>query len=381
MVSILGATGSIGCQTLDVISQHPDQFQIFALSAKSNVDVLYAQCLAYQPRYVVCVDEAGALMLRQRLAESALKIEVLSGQDALSQIASDAEVDLVVAAIVGAAGLRSTFSAVCAGKKVLLANKEALVMGGQLMMDAVVKHGATLLPVDSEHNALFQCMPNDYLPGQGTPAGVDEIILTASGGPFLNTPLDQFAAITPAQAVAHPNWSMGAKISVDSATMMNKGLEVIEAHWLFSLPAAQIDVLIHPQSTIHSLVRYTDGSLLAQCGVPDMRTPIANCLAWPKRITAGVAALDLVALGQLNFSALDHARFPCLQLAYAALAAGPQAVIALNIANEIAVAEFLAGKLKFTQIFASIERVLEAHKASPPTSLADVLEMEKELRV
>ena len=287
-VSMLGSTGSIGRQALDVIAQHPGRFRVVGLAAHSNYEVLFAQCEVCRPQYVVCVDSQAAAQLRSRLQQAKIAIEVAEGHAALVELAADAASEVVVAAIVGAAGLPSTFAAIKSGKRILLANKESLVMAGALFMDAVREYGATLLPVDSEHNALFQCMPHGYLPGYAAPLGVDGLILTASGGPFLHTPMNELATVTSAQAVAHPTWSMGAKISVDSATMMNKGLEVIEAHWLFTMAAECIEVVIHPQSVIHSLLRYIDGSVLAQCGVPDMRSPIAYCLAWPERIATTV---------------------------------------------------------------------------------------------
>lgn len=379
-ISILGATGSIGSQTLNVIAQHPERFKVVALTAHTNYQKLQQQCVAFQPEYVVCVDEAAAMALRASLKTLSLSIEVLSGADALVTVATDNSVDMVMAAIVGSAGLASTFAAVKAGKRVLLANKEALVMAGQLFMDAVAQYNATLLPVDSEHNALFQCMPDAYLPGQGRPKNIDSLILTASGGPFLNTPMDTFATITPKQAVAHPNWEMGAKISVDSATMMNKGLEVIEAHWLFAMPLSDIEVIIHPQSVIHSLVRYNDGSLLAQCGVPDMRTPISYCLSWPDRLNINVERLDLLKAARFDFSAPDEVRFPCLRLAKRALTSGPVASIVLNAANEIAVDAFLKGKIGFTQIAEQIETVLGQASFSNPTSVDDVIAIDQALR-
>ncbi len=379
-ISILGATGSVGSQTLNVIAQHPDRFKVVALTAHSNHQKLQQQCVAFQPEYVVCVDEDAAVSLRASLKTLGFAIEVLSGADALVTVATDSSIDMVMAAIVGSAGLVSTFAAVKAGKHVLLANKEALVMAGQLFMDAVAKSNAILLPVDSEHNALFQCMPDDYLPGQGRPEHIDSLILTASGGPFLKTPIDTFASITPQQAVAHPNWEMGAKISVDSATMMNKGLEVIEAHWLFAMPLSDIEVIIHPQSVIHSLVRYCDGSLLAQCGVPDMRTPISYCLSWPDRLNINVERLDLLKVARFDFSAPDEARFPCLKLAKQALIAGPVTSIVLNAANEIAVDAFLKGKISFNQIAQQIELALAQADFSNPTSIDDVIAIDKSLR-
>ena len=379
-VCILGSTGSIGTQVLDVISQHHDQFDVVALTAHRNIDLLLTQCLLYRPAIAVCVDEQAAVVLRQRLQEKQCHTEVLSGKDALVAVAKDSASDVVVAGIVGAAGLPASYAAAVAGKRILLANKEALVMSGQIFMDAVVKHGAVLLPVDSEHNALFQCMPAGYLPGQGAPAGVERIILTASGGPFLTRDLNSFADITPAQAVKHPNWAMGAKISVDSATMMNKGLEVIEAHWLFQLPSTKIDVIIHPQSTIHSFLAYVDGSILAQCGVADMRIPIAHCLAWPKRINTNVNRLNLLDVGRFDFAQLDEQRFPCLRYAYQALDAGPVATIILNTANEVAVDAFLTQKIPYLRIPQLVEMMLSQLTYAVPTELADVIAIDQDVR-
>ena len=379
-VCILGSTGSIGKQVLDVISQHPDQFDVVALTAHHNIDLLLAQCLVFQPAIAVCVDESAAALLRQRLQENQCRTEVLSGKEALVAVAKDSASDVVVAGIVGAAGLPATYAATVAGKRVLLANKEALVMSGQIFMDAVVKHGAVLLPVDSEHNALFQCMPAGYLPGQGAPSGVERVILTASGGPFLTRDLTTFADITPAQAVKHPNWAMGAKISVDSATMMNKGLEVIEAHWLFQMPSHKIDVIIHPQSTIHSFLAYVDGSILAQCGVADMRIPIAHCLAWPARMATNVARLNLWEVGRFDFAPLDEQRFPCLRYAYQALDSGPVATIILNTANEVAVDAFLTQKIPYLRISELVETMLAQLTYAVPTSITDVVAIDQDVR-
>ena len=379
-VSILGSTGSIGRQTLDVISQHPDQFKVVGLAAHSNTDVLFEQCQTYRPQQVVCVDPQAAASLRSRLQQAGLSIEVAHGQGALIDLAADVASDVVVAAVVGAVGLPSTFAAAKAGKRILLANKEALIMAGALLMNAVRDYGATLLPIDSEHNALFQCMPPNYLPGSDAPVGVEGLVLTASGGPFLHTPLTELTDITPVQAVAHPTWSMGAKISVDSATMMNKGLEVIEAHWLFVMAAEQIEVVIHPQSIIHSLLRYKDGSVLAQCGVPDMRTPIAHCLAWPGRIATTVERLNLLEVGRFDFIEPDYQRFPCLKYAYQALQAGPVASIVLNTANEMAVDAFLKGIISYLEIPRVIEQALSGADFAAPNSLADVLAIEQSIR-
>ncbi len=367
-LTVLGASGSIGVSTLDVVARHPERFEVVALSAHTRVEVLARQCLRHRPRYAVVASEPDARRLSGELAAAGLSTEVLSGPAALAQVAMLPEVDTVMAAIVGAAGLAPTLAAVRAGKRILLANKEALVMAGALFMAELRRSGATLLPIDSEHNAVFQSLPADY-DGSFGRKGVRRILLTASGGPFLKTPLGELAGVTPDQACAHPNWVMGRKISVDSATMMNKGLEVIEAHWLFNAPAANIEVVIHPQSVIHSLVEYADGSVLAQLGNPDMRTPIAHALAYPERIDAGVASLDLFAVAQLNFERPDLSRFPCLALAYQALAAGGSAATTLNAANEVAVAAFLDGRLPYLAIAEIIAAVLDA---LPGAALADL---------
>ncbi len=370
-LTVLGASGSIGVSTLDVVARHPEHFEVVALSAHSRVEVLARQCLHHRPRYAVVANESDARRLSGELAAANLTTEVLSGPTALAQVAMLPEVDTVMAAIVGAAGLAPTLAAVRAGKRILLANKEALVMAGALFMAELRRSGATLLPIDSEHNAVFQSLPADY-DGSFGHKGVRRILLTASGGPFLKTPLGELAGVTPDQACAHPNWVMGRKISVDSATMMNKGLEVIEAHWLFNAPAAKIEVVIHPQSVIHSLVEYADGSVLAQLGNPDMRTPIAHALAYPERIDAGVAPLDLFAIAQLNFERPDLSRFPCLALAYQALAAGGSAATTLNAANEVAVAAFLAGRLPYLAIAEVIAAVLDALPGVPLPDLEAV---------
>ena len=397
-VTLLGATGSIGASTLDVIARHPERYRVFALTANSSIDKLAQLAQQFQPRYAVVKDEQGAAQLQQLLRGH--DIEVLHGAAGLQQVAAHEQTDIVVAAIVGAIGLAPTLAAVRAGKQVLLANKEPLVMAGRLFMAAVAQSGATLLPVDSEHNAIFQCMPAHYLlqskalaqsqelspskalspgkelskrEGRGLAQfGVRKILLTGSGGPFRNTPLSDLVRVTPAQAIAHPNWSMGPKISVDSATMMNKGLELIEACWLFDARPEQVQIVVHPQSVIHSMVEYVDGSVLAQLGNPDMRTPIAHALAWPERIESGVGALDLIAQARLDFQAPDYARFPCLQLATAAMQVGGTAPALLNAANEEVVAAFLARKINFTAIPHIIERVLERIAAVEPHSLEDV---------
>ena len=371
-LTVLGSTGSIGVSTLDVAARHPDRYRVLALTAQCRDDVLFGQCEKFRPRYAVLLDEVAAERLRQRMVAAGLDTEVLCGVEALERVSALPEVDAVMAAIVGAAGLRPTLAAARAGKKILLANKETLVMAGALFMDAVRASGSVLLPIDSEHNAVFQSLPHDYA-GDLAASGISKILLTASGGPFRNTPLAELQRVTPEQACAHPNWSMGKKISVDSATMMNKGLEVIEAHWLFNAPADNIEVVVHPQSVIHSLVQYVDGSVLAQLGNPDMRTPIAYALAWPERIAAGVAPLDLFKVARLDFTAPDFERFPCLALAYQALRAGGTAPAILNAANEVAVAAFLEGRIAFLAIPRLIAEVLAALPATAVTMLDDVL--------
>lgn len=356
-ITVLGATGSIGLSTLDVIARHPERYQVFALSGFSRLNELFALCLRHAPQFAVVPEAVAARALQQRLRAADSKTEVLVGEAGLCQVAADPQVDAVMAAIVGAAGLRPTLAAVEAGKKILLANKEALVMAGALFMQAVRRSGSVLLPIDSEHNAIFQCLPTDYARGLGA-VGVRRILLTASGGPFRQTPLAQLADVTPEQACAHPNWSMGRKISVDSASMMNKGLELIEACWLFDAKPSQVEVVIHPQSVIHSLVDYVDGSVLAQLGNPDMRTPIANALAWPERIDSGVAPLDLFAIARLDFEAPDEVRFPCLRLARQAAEAGNSAPAVLNAANEVAVAAFLERRIRYPQIASIIDEVM-----------------------
>lgn len=382
-ITVLGATGSIGASTLDVIARHPERYSLFALSAHASVDKLAKLAKQFLPRYIVIGDEQNADQLRTTLR--GLDIEVLCGNAGLQSVAAHNEVDIVVAAIVGAAGLEPTLAAVREGKHVLLANKEALVMAGRLFMDAVAESGAILLPVDSEHNAIFQCMPPAYRcsVSSGTTlsrAGVRKILLTGSGGPFRNTPLKELVRVTPAQAIAHPNWSMGPKISVDSATMMNKGLELIEACWLFDAKPEQVQIVVHPQSVIHSMVEYIDGSVLAQLGNPDMRTPIAHALAWPERIESGVGTLDLIAQARLDFQAPDYERFPCLQLATQAMQAGGTAPALLNAANEIAVAAFLAGTIPFTAIALIIERVLDRISTVEPRTLAHVQTADRDAR-
>jgi 1-deoxy-D-xylulose-5-phosphate reductoisomerase len=367
-LTILGSTGSIGMSTLDVVQRHPERFKVFALTAHCKVDTMLAQCLVYKPRYAVMLNEQAAEQLAHRLKAAESETEVLAGQEALAQVAAHPATDYVMAAIVGAAGLLPSLAAARAGKRVLLANKEALVMSGQLFMDAIRTSKAELLPIDSEHNAIFQCLPS-----QGGKQGVERILLTASGGPFRQRPLADLYTVTPEQAVAHPNWSMGQKISVDSATLMNKGLEVIEASWLFASSLEQIEVVVHPQSTVHSMVAYTDGSVLAQLGNPDMRTPIAYALAWPERLESGVAPLDLVAIARLDFEKPDLTRFPCLSLAYEAHARGGFATIALNAANEMAVQAFLERRIGFMDIPRLIRDVMKLADAGTPVQLEDMI--------
>nr|WP_262924466.1 MULTISPECIES: 1-deoxy-D-xylulose-5-phosphate reductoisomerase [Pseudomonas] len=378
-ITVLGATGSIGLSTLDVIARHPERYQVFALSGYSRLDQLLALCERHRPAYAVVPSAEAATRLREGLAAAGCATEVLEGEAGLCQVARAAEVDAVMAAIVGAAGLRPTLAAVEAGKKVLLANKEALVMSGALFMGAVRRSGAVLLPIDSEHNAIFQCLPGDYARGLA-PVGVRRILLTASGGPFRETPAAALANVTPEQACAHPNWSMGRKISVDSASMMNKGLELIEACWLFDAAPDKVEVVVHPQSVIHSLVDYVDGSVLAQLGNPDMRTPIANALAWPERIDSGVAPLDLFAIARLDFQAPDEQRFPCLRLARQAAEAGNSAPAVLNAANEVAVEAFLQRRIRFPEIAGMIEQVLDQESVVPLPSLDAVFAADQRAR-
>ena len=378
-ITVLGATGSIGLSTLDVIARHPDRYQVFALSGYSRIDELLALCVRHRPTFAVVPNAEAAARLRESLVAAGCATEVLEGEAGLCQVASASEVDAVMASIVGAAGLRPTLAAVEAGKKVLLANKEALVMSGALFMEAVRRSGAVLLPIDSEHNAIFQCMPGDYARGLSA-VGVRRILLTASGGPFRETPVEALLDVTPEQACAHPNWSMGRKISVDSASMMNKGLELIEACWLFDAAPAKVEVVVHPQSVIHSLVDYVDGSVLAQLGNPDMRTPIANALAWPERIDSGVAPLDLFGIARLDFQAPDEQRFPCLRLARQAAEAGNSAPAVLNAANEVAVEAFLQRRTRFPEIAGMIEQVLDQEPVVPLPSLDAVFAADQRAR-
>ena len=378
-ITILGSTGSIGANTLDVIFRHSDKYRVKALTANTNVEHLLEQCLYHFPEYAVMVDEDSASKLEHELKSKAPDVIVLSGVDGLVKVVELADVDYVMAAIVGAAGLLPTLAAAKAGKRVLLANKEALVMSGKVFMDTIQVNNAELLPIDSEHNAIFQCMPVDFEKGLEK-AGVKKILLTASGGPFRTTPLAQLSTMTPDQACAHPNWDMGRKISVDSATMMNKGLEVIEACWLFHTKPDFIQVVIHPQSVIHSLVEYNDGSVLAQLGNPDMRTPIAYGLAWPERIDAGVKRLDLFDIARLDFVKPDEQRFLCLRLAREAMQQGGTSCAILNAANEVAVNEFLQKRLRFTDIARVIETVLENVTQNEASSLEVILEDDKSAR-
>ncbi|WP_017348524.1 1-deoxy-D-xylulose-5-phosphate reductoisomerase [Pantoea sp. A4] len=384
-LTILGSTGSIGVSTLSVVSQNPHLYQVVALVAGQNVAVMAEQCLAFKPRYASMADEASAVALRERLRALNLDTEVLSGVQAACELAALDDVDQVMAAIVGASGLLPTLAAIRAGKTVLLANKESLVTCGRLFMEAVQQHQAQLLPVDSEHNAIFQSLPASIQHQLGyadlRDNGIESVILTGSGGPFRDTPLQDLAAMSPDQACAHPNWSMGRKISVDSATMMNKGLEYIEARWLFNASAAQMEVILHPQSVIHSMVRYCDGSVLAQLGSPDMRTPIAHSMAWPQRIQAGVTPLDFTRMASLTFAEPDFSRYPCLKLAIDACATGQVATTTLNAANEIAVAAFLNHQIRFTDIAALNSEVLAKVVSAEPESVEAVIEIDRQARM
>jgi 1-deoxy-D-xylulose-5-phosphate reductoisomerase len=383
-ITVLGATGSIGQSTLDVVARHPERYEVFALTAHSRVEELAQLCLRFQPRHAVVATAADAGKLQQQLTGFAIKgsTEIHYGPEALVAVSEGVEVDTVMAAIVGAAGLLPTLAAVKAGKRVLLANKEALVMSGALFMQAVQQSGAALLPIDSEHNAIFQCLPGGFRCGQSADAkAVERLLLTASGGPFRQWSLEAMQAATPEQAVKHPKWSMGRKISVDSATLMNKGLELIEACWLFGLGPDRVQVVVHPESIIHSLVQYVDGSTLAQLGNPDMRTPIALGLAWPERIPAGVAALDLFATGQLNFESPDEVRFPALRLARAAMQAGGCAPAVLNAANEVAVQAFLDRQLAFTDIPRLVEQTLTELPMMAADELSTILDADRLARL
>ena len=377
-LTILGSTGSIGTSTLDVVARHPERFRIFALSGHSQTAKLAEQCIAFRPQYAVTANEAQAAELRAHLTAADCHTEVLHGEQALCDIAAAPETDGVMAAIVGAAGLPPTLAAARAGKTIYLANKETLVVSGSLFMQTTAQSGARILPVDSEHNAIYQVLPPEK--GYLKHNGVQSIILTASGGPFLHTDLADFHAITPEQAVKHPNWQMGRKISVDSATMMNKGLELIEAHWLFNCPPEKLETVIHPQSVVHSMVRYADGSVLAQMGTPDMRTPIAYCLGLPERIASGVPPLDFAALSALTFETPDYRRFPCLELAYQAMQADGGVPCVLNAANEIAVAAFLAGRIRFTDIAHTVQHCLELDFSGSHHSLEGLLDLDAAAR-
>ena len=383
-MTILGSTGSVGTSTLSVVRSNPDAFSAKALVAGRNVDVMAQQCLEFRPAYASMADESSARQLRVILSEQGINTEVLSGPDAAIELAALDDVDQVMSAIVGAAGLLPTLSAVRAGKQVLLANKESLVTCGRIFMDAVRQSQSQLLPIDSEHNAIFQSLPESVQKQLGYASleehGISRIVLTGSGGPFRELPLDEFSRVTPDQACAHPNWSMGRKISVDSATMMNKGLEYIEARWLFNASAAEMEVIIHPQSVIHSMVRYRDGSVLAQLGSPDMRTPIAHAMAYPSRVATDVEALDFCTMGALTFSAPDYARYPCLQLAIEASNTGQAATTALNAANEISVAAFLNGEICFTNIASLNRQVMDLLVSAEPTSVEEVLEIDASAR-
>ena len=382
-LAILGSTGSVGGNTLDVVSRHPGRFEVTVLAAGKNDALLATQCVAHRPKLAVMADADAAERLRKALAARGIATQVECGPGALERAVARADVDAVMAAIVGAAGLPATLAAARAGKDVLLANKEALVMSGALFMAAMAEGGGSLLPIDSEHSAIFQSLPRGFACGRAgelEASGVRRILLTASGGPFRNTPMERLAGVTPQQACAHPNWVMGPKISVDSATMMNKGLEVIEAHWLFGAPLEKIEVVVHPQSVIHSMVEYHDGSVIAQLGAPDMRTPIACALAWPERIEAGVAPLDFTTVGRLEFERVDGVRFPCVRLASEAIRRGGTAPTVLNAANEIAVEAFLGGRLPFTGIARVIEAVLGEADVEPLRSLDHVYAADLEAR-
>ncbi|MGD9841934.1 MAG: 1-deoxy-D-xylulose-5-phosphate reductoisomerase [Steroidobacteraceae bacterium] len=376
-IAILGATGSIGESTLDVLARHPDKFRVVALAAHHNATRLKAQCLQFKPKFAALVDQDAARRLRQELAAAGLATQVLEGPEALDELAAHADVDYLMAAIVGAAGLSSTLAAARAGKRILLANKESLVMAGNLFMDTVRAGGAQLIPIDSEHNAIFQCLPGNGQQIDQPQPSIKRLLLTASGGPFLHMSDAELQGVTPDQACAHPRWVMGRKISVDSASLMNKGLELIEASLLFAIPPAKIEVVVHPQSIVHSLVEYLDGSVLAQLGNPDMRTPIACGLSWPERLPAGVESLDLIAAGRLDFAAPDTRRFPCLRLARQAAEAGGSYPAVLNAANEVAVAAFLNKQLPFMAIPAVIDSVLESHALTEVTTLEQVLAVDE----
>ncbi len=377
-ITLLGASGSIGSSTLDIVARHPDDYAVYALTANSNVEAMRRLCLQHRPRYAVMRDEASAAALAASLG--AIDCEVLAGESGLVEVAAAAEVDIVVAAIVGAVGLLPTLAAVRGGKRVLLANKESLVMAGSLFMDEVGRHGAELMPVDSEHNAIFQCLPDGAIGRAAAELGVQRIILTGSGGPLRDTDLAEFDAVTPEQACAHPNWNMGPQRSVDSATMMNKGLELVEACWLFSVDADDVEILLHRQSIVHSMVSFRDGSVIAQLGNPDMRTPIANALAWPRRIDSGVEPLNLLQVSQLDFTLAEDSRYPCIALAREAWRRGGTSMAILNAANEVAVEHFLDRRIGFTDIASTIAGVLEAAGAGPADDLGQILDADRQAR-
>ena len=379
-VTILGATGTIGVNTLDVISQHLHRFEVFALTANQNVDVLFNQCQKFNPRYAVMLEDQAAEQLSAKLKQAGSATEVLSGMSALEFVSAHEKVDAVMAAIVGSAGLKPAIAAAKAGKRILLANKETLVMAGSIFMQAVEEGGATLLPIDSEHNAIFQVMPHEKRASLND-SGVKKILLTASGGPFRKSSAEELKLVTVKQALNHPNWVMGPKITIDSATLMNKGLEVIEAHWLFNASAEQIEVVVHPQSVIHSMVEYVDGSVLAQLGNPDMRTPIAYALGYPERLQSGVSSLDLFKIGRLDFEAPDTDKFPCLRLAFDALKVGGNAAAIMNAANEVAVDAFIKEKIGFTDIPALIESVMESSQIKAVNDLEMLIVSDKEARI
>ena len=377
-ITLLGATGSIGQSTLDIVALHPALYRVFALTANDSDKKMEVLCRRFTPRFAVMSDSASAAKLQRAIAD--LPTVVLAGEAGLSEVAAAAEVDIVVAAIVGSVGLMPTLAAVRAGKRILLANKESLVMAGALFMDEVRRHEAELLPVDSEHNAIFQCLPPGSIGRGVADKGVRKVILTGSGGPFLDVDLNDFDGLSPEQACAHPNWDMGPKISVDSATMMNKGLELIEACWLFSVDHQDVEILLHRQSIIHSMVSYADGSVIAQLGNPDMRTPIANALAWPERIDSGVEPLDLLQVSQLDFAQADDRRYPCLALARQAWCQGGDSMAVLNAANEVAVALFLQRKIRFTEISRLINEVMERTASAPANDLNAILEADSRAR-
>ena len=379
VISLLGATGSIGSQALDVVVRHRDRFSIGAVAAHRDWKALLDICLRFEPQLAALLDTEAAQELDRELRTRRARTEVVSGDAGLHAVATHTRSDTVIAAIVGAAGLVSTIAAALAGKRILLANKEALVVGGQLFMEAAARGGAELLPIDSEHNAIAQCLPVAYRRDPDA-CGVRRLLLTASGGPFRTRPLVDLTTVTPEEACVHPNWSMGRKISIDSATMMNKGLEVIEARWLFGMAPSAIDIVVHPQSVVHSMVEYVDGSVLAQLGHPDMRTPIAHALAFPERVAAGVTPLDLIARGRLDFEPVDHRRFPCVKLAFDALCAGDYAAVTLNAANEVAVDAFLARRIAFTEIAATVEKILDVTTPSTLRTIDDALACDRQAR-